>query len=56
MITYTPRVQYVTENEAVNQLLEDSVGIAVVSRDLTKAEYKSIESRHLLPHTRPLCH
>ena len=44
-----PRVQYVNENEEVNLLLEDSVGMAVISRDLTKEEYKSIADRHLIP-------
>jgi len=44
-----PKIQYVSENEAVNQLLEDSVRVAVVARDLTKDEYKSISSRHVIP-------
>ena len=31
-----PRVQYANEADAVNLLLDDSVGIAILSRDLTK--------------------
>jgi phosphate transport system substrate-binding protein len=44
-----PRVQYVTETDEVNMLLEDSVRVAIISRDLTKQEYQSLANRHLKP-------
>jgi phosphate transport system substrate-binding protein len=44
-----PTVLYAPENEAINQLLEDSVRIAVVSRDLTAQEYKVLNDRTLKP-------
>jgi phosphate transport system substrate-binding protein len=44
-----PTVLYAPENEAINLLLEDSVRIAVVSRDLTPQEYKVLNARTLKP-------
>jgi phosphate transport system substrate-binding protein len=44
-----PTVLYAPENEAINQLLADSVRIAVVSRDLNPQEYKVLNDRTLKP-------
>jgi phosphate transport system substrate-binding protein len=47
--TEKPTMLYGTENDAVNQLLNDSVRIAVLGRDLTKEEYKQLATRNLNP-------
>jgi len=44
-----PTLIYTTENDAVNILLEDTARIAILSRDLTPAEYKVLNSRTLNP-------
>jgi phosphate transport system substrate-binding protein len=44
-----PTVLYEPENTAVNLLLDDSVRIGILSRDLDSAEYKSFKSRNLKP-------
>src|SRR5258708_6996651 len=46
-----PAVIYAPENEAVNLLLNDSVRVAIISRDLTPAEYTQLSSRNLRPLT-----
>ena len=47
--TEKPTMLYGTENDAVNQLLVDSVRITVLGRDLTKEEYKQLAARNLNP-------
>jgi len=44
-----PTLIYTTENDAVNILLEDTARIAILSRDLTPAEYKVLNARTLKP-------
>ena len=44
-----PRIIYAPENKAVNLLLDDSLRIAVLSRDLNAAEYKALKTRNLIP-------
>ncbi|MDB4901690.1 MAG: superfamily domain protein [Mucilaginibacter sp.] len=46
-----PTVLYAPENEAINLLLNDSVRVAIISRDLTPEEYKQLSSRNLRPLT-----
>jgi phosphate transport system substrate-binding protein len=44
-----PTIIYAPENSAVNMLLDDSVRVALLSRDLTAAEYKVLAGRNLKP-------
>jgi phosphate transport system substrate-binding protein len=44
-----PTVIYTTENDAVNILLADTARVAILSRDLTPAEYKVLNDRTLKP-------
>lgn len=44
-----PKVLYLPENLVVNMLLDDSIRIAVLSRDLSKQETKVLKSRNLNP-------
>lgn len=44
-----PKVLYAPENEAINLLLDDSVRVAIISRDLTAREYKQLSSRNIKP-------
>lgn len=47
--TVHPRIIYAPENNAVNLLMEDSVRVALLSRDLTADEYKVLNDRTLRP-------
>lgn len=47
--TVHPRIIYAPENEAVNLLLEDSVRVALLARDLYPDEYKVLGTRNLRP-------
>jgi phosphate transport system substrate-binding protein len=44
-----PSVIYAPENTAINLLMQDSVRVAVIARDLTPDEYKVLRSRNLNP-------
>jgi len=44
-----PVILYMPENNAVNLLLEDSLRIIIISRDLNAEEYKVLKSRNLIP-------
>jgi len=46
-----PAMVYAPENEAINLLLNDSVRVAIISRDLTAQEYKQLSSRNIKPLT-----
>ncbi len=44
-----PEILYAPENSAVNLLLEDSLRVAILSRDLDTQEYKVLKTRNLVP-------
>lgn len=44
-----PRIVYAPENNAVNFLMQDSVRVAILSRDLDTNELKVLKSRNLKP-------
>ncbi|WP_428328603.1 PstS family phosphate ABC transporter substrate-binding protein [Mucilaginibacter sp.] len=44
-----PRIIYGPESTVINLLLEDTVRIAILSRDLTKPEYQELATRNLKP-------
>jgi len=46
-----PRILYAPENEAINMLLADSVRVALVSRELTPQENKTLYDHQLRPVT-----
>jgi phosphate transport system substrate-binding protein len=43
------KIIYAPENEAINLFLEDSVRVAIISRDLTPDEYKALQARNSRP-------
>jgi len=45
-----PVVTYAPENTAINLLLDDSVRIAILSRDLSPQEYKALNARNAKPY------
>jgi phosphate transport system substrate-binding protein len=45
-----PVVSYAPENSAVNLFLNDSVRVAILSRDLTKQEYAALRARNAIPY------
>lgn len=44
-----PTVIYAPENKAINLLLDDSLRLAVISRDLNTQEYKALKAKNLNP-------